>query len=57
MKGDVELIAVKDSEKPKIVQSISSVIQALPPEQGVEPIHVSDSGMTRAASLISCRLL
>lgn len=42
--GSVDTIKMQDSEKPKIVQSISSVIQALPPEQEVEPIHVRAFG-------------
>lgn len=34
--------AEQDSERTKVVQSISSVIQALPPEQEIQPIEVSN---------------
>jgi hypothetical protein len=30
----------KDSEKSKLVQSITSIIQALPPEEEISPIEV-----------------
>lgn len=32
---------ITDSEKAKVVQSIASVIEALPPGEGVDPIQVS----------------
>ena len=35
-----DLFLFQDSEKAKVIQSIASVIQALPPEQEIEPVDV-----------------
>lgn len=37
------LSRVQDTEKAKVLQSIASVIQALPPEEEIGPIEVSDN--------------
>ena len=37
------LVGVPDTEKAKVLQSIASVIQALPPEEEIPPIEVGSS--------------
>lgn len=39
--SNVHFNATKDTEKMKVLQSIASVIQALPPEEEIPPVEVS----------------
>lgn len=52
------LSSVQDTEKAKVLQSISSVIQALPPDEEIPPIEVcSDSLFLCACTRIEHRIL
>ena len=48
---------VQDSEKTKVIQSISSVIQALPPQQEVEPIDVRHSLILKIYNLTTLKAI
>ena len=39
-KGNVDVRDLQNSERSKVIQSISSVIQALPPDEEIPPIEV-----------------
>ena len=47
------LASVQDTEKAKVLQSISSVIQALPPDEEIPPIEVSCDSLFCALSWCS----